>query len=335
MMTVACGSDGGDAADAGVDAEVVQWEPQEVPTEENLLSVWGRAHDDVWAVGWRGTILHYDGETWSKETTTSSVPLTQVRGIPLSNAYMDVDQRPTPVVFATGWKGTILSRRDGGTWELVQTSTVKADLLGLAIGGERSGLAVGGGGRMFIWSGGDTWTPTRLTIPGSISGDPVSPSGSLERAFAADENTYMITGSGGATYRSTNGLQTFSSVDTTLSEPLRGVWGNGGSDIYAVGLGTLVLHYDGSWQRVTHDSLSALPSRFLFGIDGRSGEDDLTVVGWGGFIARMRGENWFLEDSQTTRDLREVWYSTDDQTAFAVGANGTVLKRPVPDAGTP
>ena len=34
------------------------------PTGERLNAVWGSAADDVWAVGARGTILHYDGHVW-------------------------------------------------------------------------------------------------------------------------------------------------------------------------------------------------------------------------------------------------------------------------------
>lgn len=313
--------------------DVVRWEQQEVPTEAELLSVWGRAADEVWAVGWGGTVLRYDGERWTPETTTSTVPLTQVRGLPLERR-VPLAERPDPVVFATGWDGAILTRQPNGRWipAPVVTSTIVQpdDLLGLALGGPKSGLAVGAKGLLYRWDG-DQWTPGRLQVPSEHEKiGPISPRGALQRVWAASDTSYFISGSGGATYRSSDGLQTFSRLDTTLSEPLRGVWGTSSSDVYTVGLGSLVLFFDGgSWQRVMGDGLDKVPTSFLFDIHGRSA-GDLTVVGWKGLILRRQGSYWSQEDSTTTRDLRGVWNVTDSSEAFAVGAGGTVLHRPLP-----
>ena len=39
-----------------------------VPTTESLHGVWGSGPKDVWVVGDAGTILHFDGATWTKAT---------------------------------------------------------------------------------------------------------------------------------------------------------------------------------------------------------------------------------------------------------------------------
>jgi len=38
----------------------------EVPTEEDLHAVAGSSSFDVWAVGDKGVVLHYDRTTWSR-----------------------------------------------------------------------------------------------------------------------------------------------------------------------------------------------------------------------------------------------------------------------------
>jgi len=37
----------------------------ESPTTTSLHDVWGMSDDDVYAVGDEGTIIHYDGASWS------------------------------------------------------------------------------------------------------------------------------------------------------------------------------------------------------------------------------------------------------------------------------
>src|SRR5438552_1656293 len=89
-------------ADAGV--RPIWIAESDVPTKEDLFGVYGHSDTDVWAVGWNGTILHYDGIAWSKETTTSTVPLTDVHG------YFSEAPNSTNPIFAVGWHGTILQR---------------------------------------------------------------------------------------------------------------------------------------------------------------------------------------------------------------------------------
>jgi hypothetical protein len=113
------------------------------------------------------------------------------------------------------------------------------------------------------------------------------------------------------------------------------VWGAPGGPVYTVGLDALILRFDGEWRRVTNEGARELPNAFFFDIAGTS-SDDLTVVGWRGVIARHLGGQWYVEPSGTDVDLRAVWIDPVTETAFAVGASGTMLRRdppPEPDAG--
>ncbi len=52
-----------------------KWTEQHAPSESySLLSVWMNASNDVWACGWNGTLLHYDGIQWKKDSVVVSMP---------------------------------------------------------------------------------------------------------------------------------------------------------------------------------------------------------------------------------------------------------------------
>jgi hypothetical protein len=76
---------------------------QGVPT---LFKVWGRARDDVYAVGRLGVVLHFDGDGWSEVSSNTIRPLFTVHG----NA--------THTVASGGFiDGVIIERSDGGAFE--------------------------------------------------------------------------------------------------------------------------------------------------------------------------------------------------------------------------
>jgi hypothetical protein len=57
------------------------WSKLPTPRIEGYLSsVWGTRNDDVWAVGTKGLILHWDGATWTKEESGVVEPLSSVHG---------------------------------------------------------------------------------------------------------------------------------------------------------------------------------------------------------------------------------------------------------------
>lgn len=321
--------DAGASPDAGVPVWVV--EPN-VPTGEDLLAVWGRAADDVYAVGFDGTVIHYDGTAWTRETTTSTQPLTAVHGLPRAPDALPTD--PTHRTVAVGWKGTILERAQDGTWSpAASTSTATDDLFGVALGEEESGLAVGDGGRVLGFDG-TTWLDVPFAVPGEFSGELIEPKGVLKGVWTGNGQRYYISGSGGATYRSASGYASFEALDTTVSEPLRGIWGTANDNVYVVGLDSLILRYSGQWRRVVNNGASDVPRTFLFGVWGRNSED-ITLVGWSGVAIRRLDGAWIAEDTTVKSDLRGVWVDAETGLTFAVGSAGTVLRREEPPEETP
>jgi hypothetical protein len=337
--------------DAGAE-EVIIWFEEDVPLDTQYLAVWGRSHDDVWAVGWDESVLHFDGRRWSVEdvettlTSTAPLPITSVHGtaIPDDAPIDDPDFDPGPV-FAVGWEGLILQRDADGVWrdapKAAGTATITEDLFGVFVFDAENAMAVGDTGTIWTWDGLE-WSRPRFQVPGEFSGELIEPRGKLHAVWSGNGRAYFIVGSAGAAYRSRGDPTNFEAIDTRLSEPLRGVWGTANDDVYAVGLDTLVLRYTNQW-RVDGD-LDDAPTTFLFGIHGR-GRNDFLVVGWRGVALRNDGE-WRVEQTYTDADLRGVWmaprvpaFPPEDEPdlpvlqldrSFAVGTSGTILRRELP-----
>lgn len=86
------------------------WSAQKSGTEADLYRVWGSARDDVWVAGTGGTLLHYDGGAWS--VVPSGVPV-HLYGL-WGSARNDV--------WAAGDQGTLL-HYDGSAWARVESPT--------------------------------------------------------------------------------------------------------------------------------------------------------------------------------------------------------------------
>lgn len=89
-----------------------------VPTFQSLNAIWGSGPDDVFAVGDAGTIVHWDGASWTRHASGTTEHLTGVSGLSASDVY------------AVGLGGTIL-HYDGEAWAAEASGTTSA-LLGIA-----------------------------------------------------------------------------------------------------------------------------------------------------------------------------------------------------------
>lgn len=100
---------------------------------------------------------------------------------------------------------------------------------------------------------------------------------------------------------------------------LNGVWGSAGNDVYAVGYGGTVVHYDGS----TWTATSTGYGFDLWDIWGTSASN-IYAVGSFGQIYHYDGNTWTVMTSNTGNELRGIW-GTSSNDIFAVGAIGTVV----------
>src|SRR6185437_132473 len=83
--------------------------PPPSPTAgKHFRAVWGSGPADVWAVGDKGVILHFDGKAWADSPSGTDQSLTSVTGTGPANAY------------ATSDKGLIF-HWDGKAWSVVSS----------------------------------------------------------------------------------------------------------------------------------------------------------------------------------------------------------------------
>jgi len=75
-----------------------------------FLGVWGTGPDDVYVVGQPGLIFHWDGASWSRQESGTSVALTDVWGDGSGTVYI------------TGHDGVILRSQGGGPWSRMDYS---------------------------------------------------------------------------------------------------------------------------------------------------------------------------------------------------------------------
>ena len=95
------------------------WTSQKDPasSQSTLHSVWGASSADVFAVGDGGTIIHYNGKSWSKMNSGTTNDLAGVWGTSADD------------IFAVGAHGTMLYY-NGNSWRSVADNNTN-DLVGV------------------------------------------------------------------------------------------------------------------------------------------------------------------------------------------------------------
>jgi hypothetical protein len=119
------------------------WRSVTVPTSEDLFGVWGSAPDDVWFVGAKGTALHFDGQAITAVTLPTTETLLAIHG----TASQDI--------WVVGEKGVILHY--DGTWAQ-RGSGLTFDLLGV-YAASTSEVWAAGKDKQALFFDGTQWSP--------------------------------------------------------------------------------------------------------------------------------------------------------------------------------
>jgi hypothetical protein len=283
-------------ADRGPDASPEEsWRVVPAPVADGraLNSVWAAAPDDAWAVGEAGAILHFDGATWSSAMSGMSRTLTGVAGrapddvwiVGVQGLLLEWDAREqwwTPVAsgsslplaaVAAGFDGSVgtfaavgaggtLVLNDGVTAGFVTKYVTDRALAGVSAGTPSFGFAVGEGGTI---------------VAGAADGRTLQASPTTRNLRAVFGR--VIVGDGGTILRlAANGVDWMPDASGTTRD-LAGVWGASDDDVWAVGAGGTILHWDGAvWSPVPSGTTADL--RGVWGIATR----DVWAVGAGGTI---------------------------------------------------
>jgi len=149
---------------------------------------------NVWAVGNGGTIVHWNGISWSSRTVASWPTNKAFRGVSFADALH-------------GWavgdgRGVVYTSDGGDTWTIIATPGTGV-LYGVAAHSATSALAVGDAGQIKALSG--TAMTSRATIGNTL----------YSVAFADDQHVWVV-GSDAGAFKSTDGGATFTTATRTM-----------------------------------------------------------------------------------------------------------------------
>ncbi|MCP4346651.1 MAG: choice-of-anchor D domain-containing protein [Desulfobacterales bacterium] len=263
-----------------------------------LNSVWGSSGSDVFAVGGDGTILHYDGISWTDMSSGTSSHLNKVWG----NSGSDV--------FAVGDNGTIL-HYDGSSWSGMDSGTFYdfRDVWGssgsdvFAVGVTQS-QENGESNSLILHYDGSSWSDMN-----------VDPSYRIYGVWGSSESDVFAVGDGVILHYDG------SSWSLMTSGSFFEIWGTSGSDVFAVGPWCITIHYDGT-------SWNSMYSDFCYEVSDIWGSSGSDVFISGGFdysnssniIQHYDGSSWTRMYLDIPTKIRGLWGSSDSD-IFAVGGN--------------
>ena len=274
-----------------------EWTEMTSGTVSHLRDLWGFACDDVFAVGDTGTILRFDGDEWARMESPTTETLLGVWG------------SSPDTVYAVGSNGTVLAF-DGVEWTKMNSNSTNDFFV---VWGTAGDYVFAGGRDGMMFYDGNTWESFDFTPRYVLMG----------MWGTARNNVYAADG--------TNVLKHYDGSEwtdiwTRVGYPFMNICGFSENNIFASGYDGLVARYDGtSW---TGYSLGDFK---LSGIWGTA-DDDLWVSGvpyWsGGALFHYNGSTWTpSHKSLTTNTLFDCWTDQRGDIAYAVGRNGTILKR--------
>lgn len=114
--------------------------------------------------------------------------------------------------------------------------------------------------------------------------------------------------------------QNWEQMSSPVTTPLKGIWGTSSSNIYAVGSGGVILHYDGTaWSRVTGVAVT----ENLNAVHGSSASN-IVAVGENGILVQYNGSAWTKRTVTSSQNLNAVWVVSTSR-MFIAGENGLIL----------
>ncbi len=336
--------------DKGYAAQVIdKMKLPEAVRNKQFNGVWGNASDNIYFIGADGTIVHFDGQTFTQETSSTTQDLNAIWGLPESKS----DPAARDRIFVVGNNGMALINEDNGKGWVRATHRENFDLFaawGISWGHfDAYGEA---GSNPYNWDGPNSAQNLKNysyyinEYNGHVNFRSLW---SVAHSYRYDRNRYqnLIVGefSGGANDGDGIILHEFHKPAVIIpNTALRGIWGvweNNFSQIYAVGdAGSIYMttganspdfrgsvrwadSWQGKWTQIPPASVPTTTD--LNGVFGNR-ETDFYVVGDNGTILYNKGSGFELVPTTgvTSQTLNAVWGS-DKTGIYAVGNNGTIV----------
>jgi hypothetical protein len=278
-------------------------------TTQTLSGVWGSSTTNVFVTGYSGTILHFDGNTWTPMETGTEKRLLDVWGSSPTDVYA-VGVQDT---YGAITNSTIL-HYDGNAdevWDFMRNG--RNETLNAIWGSsDKDIFAVGDTGTILHYDG--TFSDLRQSYWSYIN---IAPNWNLKGISGSSSSNSVTVGTGGGLRYDGNKWSAVSTLDNTLFSD---VWVSSATSAFAVGPGGLILRYTG-------DEWSPMPSittNTLNAVWGTS-NTDVYAVGDNGTILHYDGAAWSAVDSGTDKIFYDIW-GIPGSVIFVVGIEGTILQ---------
>ena len=305
--------------------------------------MWGTASDDVWAVSAAGTAVHWNGAAWSPVAASVAGAPAWVcgerrpppgpsadgtgRSSSSQNGVFTAASYGNTASFNAAWGfgaddvwavGSNIMHYDGTGWTAVVASTT--DGRGRRHGDDRQHRhderRVGRG----VQTTSGPWAPTATRCTGTARRGRTRTSGR-----GADKDAQAIWGTSSTDIWVVTNCHAGETPDVvhwdgtswtvTVLDPsvtqnyLYAVWADAPDDVWAVGGGGAIVHYDGAaWSSVvTGNGANAT----LFSVWG-SGPDDVWAAGASGTVVHWNGKTW-TQQANAGYDVNNVWGGDDGQ----------------------
>jgi hypothetical protein len=286
------------------------WTPMTSGTTAYLRAIWGSGPADIFAVGYAGTVIHYDGTGWS--------PLPQK----LHTGFLAGvwGEGPAGDVIAVGHRGAVLRYdRSSKSWSKKTIDTTGG--LNAIWGSGANDLHVAGwyrvtGNLRSLWVvhhfDGSSWTRALEGYGQDTGWDRhffgIFGSGPGHVVAVGSGNSASYDGGAWTTYRDD-------------AKVIRAVWTDGPQDVVGVGRDGLVarLGKGGVWTSVASGTKET-----LLGVWGASGSS-IYIVGFRGTALLYDGASFKPLCTGTGQHLYGVW-GTGQGEVYAVGDRGTILR---------
>lgn len=274
------------------------WRPQVSHTFENLSGIWGTSTTDVFAVGAHGTILHFDGSRW-RPVAQNLAPDYALEAVwsPSSADVFVVGGLGETIPAAAEVGAGIVLQYDGTRWAR-ERLPASCGRLSFVWGSSPNNVYAGGAGGPVLHFDGTSWTAVEQPPSGSVGGEfqtnavwgtsaaDIYLAGTQvhHRPSTSQYDPGSTTVVGVFLHNDGQGWSPYSKgIDTLL--PLHPVWINSAADVYAIGSGPSLLHFDGAKWEI----LASLPSANLRAIWVMPSGDVIGVGSFGAILWGKRG----------------------------------------------
>ncbi len=268
-----------------------EWARQDSPVTETIAGIWGSDASNIWAVSLTGTILYYNGTNWAVQSSTGT-GLRAIWGASASN------------IWVVGVDGAIFNY-DGNNW-VPQASGTNNTL-----------LRVGGSDAANVWAGG--LNGTILKYDGvSWQTQASGTSAFISGIYAASPTDVWAAANFDAILHFDGNIWT---QHTPLNFAVDNLKGTGPDNIWAVSSprARILRYTEETWQPRFFSASSTLNS--TWGFD----ENTVWVVGDNRTIFHFDGARWNLELFNVSGNLYGVWGSSPNQ-VWAVGESGRIME---------